>query len=76
MEIKEPVFKVIVKTRANKNELVGFDKVKDAYMLNVKAVAEKGEANKEIIKFLSKLLKKQVRIVRGFKSKEKLIEVI
>lgn len=76
MQIKESRFQVIIKTKANSNKLVGFDKEKQAYLLNIKAVPEKGQANKEIIKFLSKLLKKQVRIVKGLKSKEKIIEVI
>ena len=74
MQIKESQFKVIVKTKASKNELVGFDEVKQAYKLNIKAVPEKGLANKEIIKFLSKLLKKQVKIISGLKNREKIIE--
>ena len=76
MQIKESRFRVIIKTKSNSNKLVGFDKEKQAYLLNIKAIPEKGQANKEIIKFLSKLLKKQVRIVKGLKSKEKIIEVI
>ena len=76
MQIKESRFNVIVKTKSNSNKLVGFDKEKQAYLLNIKAAPEKGQANKEIIRFLSRLLKKQVRIVRGLKSKEKIIEVL
>ncbi|TKJ17264.1 hypothetical protein CEE44_01890 [Candidatus Woesearchaeota archaeon B3_Woes] len=76
MQIKESKFRVIVKTKSNSNKLIGFDKEKQAYLLNIKSVPEKGQANKEIIKFLSKLLKKQVRIVRGLKSKDKTIEII
>lgn len=76
IQIKESRFNVIVKTKSNSNKLVGFDKEKQAYSLNIKAVPEKGQANKEIIRFLSKLLKKQVRIVRGVKNKEKIIEVL
>ncbi len=76
MQIKESRFNVIVKTKSNSNKLVGFDKERKTYLLNIKAVPEKGQANKEIIRFLSRLLKKQVRIVRGLKSKEKIIEVL
>jgi len=76
MDIKESRFKIIVKTKSNKNELVGFNEEKHAYILKINAVPEKGEANKEIIKFLSKLLKKQVRIVSGLTSKEKMIQTI
>ena len=76
MDIKKSRFKIIVKTKANKNELFGFDREKQAYKLNIKAVPEKGKANKEITKFLSKLFKKKVRIISGLKSKEKIIEVL
>ena len=72
--IKENIFKIIVKTKAKKNELLGFNKEKHAYNLNIKAEAKDNKANKEIIKFLSKLLKKQVKIKTGLKNKEKIIE--
>ena len=76
MEIKEPIFKVIVKTNAKKNELLEFNKEKQAYILNIKAPAQENKANKEIIKFLSKSLRNQVRIKSGLKSKVKIIEII
>ncbi len=76
MQITKSKFKIIVKTKSNSNKLVGFDKEKQAYLLNIKAVPEKGQANKEIIGFLSRLLKKQVRVVKGLRSKEKIIEVL
>jgi len=68
-------FKIIVKTNTKKNEVLGYDKIKEAYRISIKEKAEDNRANKEIIKFLSKLLKKKVRIVSGLKSKEKIIEV-
>ena len=37
---------------------------------------EDNKANIEVIKFLSKSLKKKVKIVSGLKSKEKMIEII
>ena len=75
MEIKELKFEVIVKTGSNKNEIISFDEIKKAYRLNLNAKPIGGEANKELIKFLSKELKKKVRIISGFRSKEKIIEV-
>ena len=39
------------------------------------AKPEGGKANLEVEKFLTKLLKKKVKVVGGFKSKEKYIEV-
>ena len=75
MEIKELKFKVIVKTGSNKNEIISFDEIKKAYRIGLNARSVEGEANKELIKFLSKELKKKVRIISGFRSKEKIIEV-
>lgn len=76
MEIKEDKFKVIVKTNSRENRILSFNKDKNAYIIQINAAPIGGEANKAIIKFLSKQLKKQVRIVSGFKSKEKIIEII
>ena len=73
MQIKETIFKVIVKTNSPKNEILGYDKERKAYKLNIKAKPEHNKANIEIIKFFSKLLKKKVKIIKGLKSKEKII---
>ena len=67
--------KIIVKPNSTKNELLGFDKERDAYIVKTKAKAEKGKANTEIIKFFSKLLKKRVEIVKGLKSREKILKL-
>lgn len=75
MEIKESLFKIIVKPNSSRNEILGYDKERQAYRINIKAKPEDNKANIEIIKFFSKLLKKRVRIVKGFKSKEKVILV-
>ena len=74
MQIKEDIFKIIVKPNSNKNEVVKFDKYKKAYRVNIKEKAEDNKANLEIIKFFSKLLKKKIKIVKGLKSKEKVIK--
>ena len=76
IEIKEPKFKVIVKPNSRENKIIEFDKGKNAYLINIKARAQDNKANIEMIKFLSKSLKKKVRIASGLKSKEKIIEVI
>jgi len=73
MDIKEEVFKIIVKPNSNKNEVLSYDKEKNAYRITIKAKPEDNKANIEIIKFLSKLLKKRARIISGLKSKEKII---
>ena len=68
--------KIIVKPNSPKTEVIGFDENKKALRIRVHAKPEDGEANAEIIKFFSKQLKKKVFIKSGFKSKEKLLEIL
>ena len=75
MKIDEESFKVIVKPNSAKNEIVKLDKERKAYRVNIKEKAEDNKANIEIIKFFSKLLKKKVKIIKGLKSKEKVLKV-
>ncbi len=72
---KESSFKIIVKANSSKNEILGYDKARKAYRVNIKAKAEANQANIEIIKFFSRLLKKKVRMVKGLRSREKVIRV-
>ncbi len=67
-------FKAIVKPNSQKNEILGFDEEKQAYIVRIKAKPEDNKANIELVKFLSKEMKAKIRIVGGFKSKEKLLE--
>ena len=76
MKITEDSFKIIVKANSSKNEVLGFDKDKAAYRVAIKEKAENNKANVEIIKFFKKELKKDVKIVKGLRSKEKVIKVI
>ena len=76
MEIKGNKFKVIVKTNSKNSSIDEYDENKQAYKINLKARPIGGEANKELIKFLSKELRNKVRIVSGFTSKEKILEFI
>ena len=66
--------KVIVKPRSSKNEFY-FDKEKNVYVARIKESPEKGKANKELIKFLGKELKKKIEIVKGLRSREKVIRL-
>jgi uncharacterized protein (TIGR00251 family) len=68
--------KVIVKTKSGKSEVVGFDEARNAYRVNVKAVPEQGKANIEVMKILKKYFKKDVKIISGFTSKEKLVQLL
>lgn len=68
--------KIIVKTKANNNKIIGYDKEKKAYLVHVKTLPENNKANLEIIKLFHKKTKKQIRIISGLKSKEKILEII
>ena len=68
-----PKFKVIIKPNSPENKLVGYDDARQAYVVRIKAKPFDGEANKEVEKFLSKQLKRKVKITSGFKSKIKFI---
>ena len=69
-------FKVLVKPNSNKTELIGYDCNKEAWKIALKAKPENNKANVQLIKFLSKQLKKKVRIKSGLKSKLKTIELV
>lgn len=74
--IKKGFLKIIVKTNCNKTEIVSYDESRDAFKVNVAAQPIDGKANKEIIKYFSKLLKKRVEIKSGVTSKEKLLKIV
>ena len=76
MDIQGKRFKIIVRPNSIENNIQGFDKDRNAYRISIKAKPEDNKANIEVIRFLSKLLKKKVKIIAGLKSREKLIEII
>lgn len=65
--------RIIVKPGKKQNYILGYDYDKKALIVEIKAPAEQNKANKEVVKFLSKLLKKRVKIKKGFTSKEKVL---
>ncbi|MBU0930359.1 MAG: DUF167 domain-containing protein [Nanoarchaeota archaeon] len=65
--------KISVKTGQLKNEIIRKD---ENYLVSIKERPEKGRANLAIIKLFKKELKKNIKIISGFKSKEKYIEFI
>jgi hypothetical protein len=73
--IKNNHLKILVKPNSSENKILGWDNKRQALRVAIAAVPEKGKANKEVIKFFTKLLKKQIRIMQGFKNKEKLLEI-
>ena len=68
--------KVKVKPNSKTEEL---DREGDSFILKVKEPAREGKANQAVIKLLAEhfsVPKNQVRILSGFKSRNKVIEVI
>ncbi|MCK4708077.1 MAG: YggU family protein [Gammaproteobacteria bacterium] len=73
--IDKETIDIIVKPNSPKTEIKSFDSDKQAYRVDVKAHPEKGEANKEIVKYFIKILKKEVRIISGLKSRRKVLRI-
>lgn len=67
-------YSVLVKPSAKKDEILSSEE--GMYHISLKAPPEDNKANIALVKFLSKHLKKQVRIVSGFTSKKKIIEIL
>lgn len=65
---------IIVKPNSAKNEIVEYDESRKAYKVNIKAPPENNKANIEVIKFFSKISKKQVKIISGQTSKKKVLK--
>jgi len=66
------IINIKVISNSGRQEII---KIGESYKVYLKANAEEGKANLELLKFLKKYFKKNVRIIRGFRSKEKIIEV-
>ena len=65
--------KIKVKPRQKETKIIS--QSEDEIIVAVKSPPEKNKANLEIIKFLSKHFKIKVRIIKGLKSKNKLIDL-
>ena len=64
---------ISVKPNSSKNEITCFDDDKKILKVNIRAPAENNKANIEVIKFFSKLTKKEVKIMSGFTAKKKVL---
>jgi uncharacterized protein (TIGR00251 family) len=65
--------RILVKTGVNETKIKEFDESKQVWRVDVAARPLENEANIEIVKFFSRLTKKQVRILSGLTSKEKVL---
>ena len=67
---------VDISPNAKKNEIEGINKWRKRIIIKIKAQPTEGKANKEIIKFLKKTFKKDIKIVSGLTSSQKTILVV
>ncbi|MFA7707691.1 MAG: DUF167 domain-containing protein [Candidatus Pacearchaeota archaeon] len=67
------IIKVKVKPHSGKQEI---EKISDnEYKVSLKSFPEDNKANIELIKIMKKHLKKDIKIIKGLKSREKILEV-
>ncbi len=69
------IIHVWVKPGSASTEILSFDKEQKLLKISLNARPEHGKANTELVKFLKKKLKRQVRIKSGLNSKKKLVEI-
>ena len=74
--IKNNRLKIIVRPNSNDNEILGYDELRSAVKVSIKAKPEDNKANIEVIRFFKKLLKKDVKIMTGLKNKEKILKIM
>jgi len=74
--IKDNSLRIIVKPGKKQNYVLGYDYERKALIVEIKAPAYDNKANKEVIKFFYKLLKRHVRIKSGHTSKEKVLIIL
>ena len=66
------IIKVKVKTNAGKSEV---NKKEGDFVVYLKSSPENNKANLELVKLMKKFFKKDVKIVKGFKNRNKILEV-
>jgi len=64
---------ILVKPNAAENKIVRWDESRKRLRVEISAAADKNKANKEILRFFSRLFKKRAEIIKGLHSREKTI---
>lgn len=64
-----------VSPNGSKFEIIGYNTWRERIELRIKAIPQKGKANKEIIKEISSLVNSPVEIVQGLKSHQKTLRI-
>lgn len=67
------IIKIKVKANAGKQEVIKVDNRK--YEVSLRSKAENNKANLELLKLLRRYFKKDIRIIAGVRSKNKILEV-
>ena len=71
------IIEIKVKTKALSNEIITIQDNKK-YLVNITIEPEKGKANKKLISLLAKFFKvhqKNIEIIKGIKTKNKIIRI-
>ncbi|MBN1385750.1 YggU family protein [Candidatus Woesearchaeota archaeon] len=80
MELKDfvrgDVLRVLVRPNSARTEFLGMDKARGLPKIAFKAPPDKGKANKELVRFVSKQLGRRVEIKTGMASKDKILHII
>jgi uncharacterized protein len=71
--IENGTLRVVVRPKAAHTEAIGWDSERKALIVRVHAPPSEGKANAELVRFLSKELKKPVRLKSGHSSREKVL---
>ncbi|MBI2145150.1 DUF167 domain-containing protein [Candidatus Woesearchaeota archaeon] len=70
------IISVVVKPGSSKNAIEGYNSEKKAWMVRVKAAAEKDKANVELLRFLKRETGKKWMIKSGLHSRKKVLAAI
>ncbi|MBN2459459.1 YggU family protein [Candidatus Woesearchaeota archaeon] len=71
--IKDNTLRILVKPNKRQDYILGYDYERKALIVDIKAPAEQNKANKEVVKFFRKILKKNVKIKSGHTSHLKVL---
>ena len=67
------IIKIKVRPNSAKQEMIKISE--NEYKISLKEKAEDNKANKELIKLLKKYFKKDTKIIKGMKSRDKIVEI-
>lgn len=68
--------KIVVNPNSKETKILEEDLENKVIKIALKEPAEGNRANKELVKFIKKQLKREVKIKKGLNSREKLLEIL